>query len=664
MKWRIYFQMLLVAVAALCFATACSDDDDPVTDPDNPNPSTGSVTLTVSVSDVAETSAKMTVQSSDATVHYRYGSVLKSELDAAGDSAFASALIAQVAEDAASKNVSVEEYVTSALSSGSRTYALSSLVSDTEYYAYALAVNTDGSAASSLAKAAFTTPAVVIVPAFTLTVTGDASSNSVPFTLAANDEDMYYMLDTVSGDSNSESDFATLVSNFYASMYQMYGGQYSMEFLVDYFSSQGSMESRFSGLAPGSTYRLAVAGVGVDGQVCTDVFFSDSFTTASVPGDMFTIDILEVTATTVSLSIVPANESIQYAVLVSEASVLANYASPQDFFATAVTYGASDWEILSGSKKGTLGGLDPCTEYIIWAVGLDSNAEMSTLGTYESVTTTEGVSSPEYEAWLGTWSVTSASSMMTESPKTFEITIAEQVPGISYYLSGWTVADGNNADDQMGQLLKTYPVTAKFDDQTYHFVVEANESLGQSRDGYYIFYIATGYLQAAQEYAYVPLDWEDVIALDGTIIDGNTAKVEGGVEPVSYSDAYGNTVDDDLVVLSIDFLGSQDGNSWYYMSVADEYVYAYNGSYYIDAPVGPYTLTKKAASASAGRKAASTQLPVKTVKEGVFNSGMRTIDRSEVNSLAVEKSDVSTMYFEGTKSLLRPIVGTRQVQRK
>ena len=48
--------------------------------------------------------------------------------------------------------------------------------------------------------------------------------------------------------------------------------------------------------------------------------------------------------------------------------------------------------------------------------------------------------SPEYQAWLGTWTVTSTSSEKSKQPITFDITLAKKVANTSYSLTGWDIS--------------------------------------------------------------------------------------------------------------------------------------------------------------------------------------------------------------------------------
>lgn len=60
--------------------------------------------------------------------------------------------------------------------------------------------------------------------------------------------------------------------------------------------------------------------------------------------------------------------------------------------------------------------------------------------------------SPEYQAWLGTWTVTSTSAEVTNAPVTFDVTFSKKVANSTYSVAGW----GSSV------YRLQYPVTADF----------------------------------------------------------------------------------------------------------------------------------------------------------------------------------------------------------
>lgn len=49
-----------------------------------------------------------------------------------------------------------------------------------------------------------------------------------------------------------------------------------------------------------------------------------------------------------------------------------------------------------------------------------------------------------YKNNLGTWTVTSTSSVLTKKPLTFDITIEQNVANKSFYVSGWAISTLRN----------------------------------------------------------------------------------------------------------------------------------------------------------------------------------------------------------------------------
>ncbi len=176
MKFR---NLLLMALAAfsLTFA-ACEKDDgvgveddgteetpggeDPT--PDDPD----EVTFAISVSDITATGATVSVVPSDATVTYYFAAIEKSTFDSYSDAqTFATEYIAEV-----KSYVELLGYEFSdLLSQGNDSYSYAgTFTASTEYYAFAVGVDTDGTVTTDVATEAFTTgEAVASDNTFTVT---------------------------------------------------------------------------------------------------------------------------------------------------------------------------------------------------------------------------------------------------------------------------------------------------------------------------------------------------------------------------------------------------------------------------------------------------------------------------------------------------------------
>lgn len=98
--------------------------------------------------------------------------------------------------------------------------------------------------------------------------------------------------------------------------------------------------------------------------------------------------------------------------------------------------------------------LDPGTEYTVYAFGVDvATQQMTTsrITRYKFTTTTPTEASEAYKDWLGTWTVTSTSSEVSNAPISFDVTIAEKAPDVSFDLTGWSIWS-----------VRTVPVTVNF----------------------------------------------------------------------------------------------------------------------------------------------------------------------------------------------------------
>ena len=167
---------MALAAFSLTFA-ACEPTEEPVVDdgteevpggddttPDDP----AEVTFAISVSDITATGATVSVVPSDATVTYYFAAIEKSTFDSYSDAqTFATEYIADV-----KSYVELLGYeLSDMLSQGNDSYSYAgTFTASTEYYAFAVGVDTDGTVTTDVATEAFTTgEAVASDNTFTVT---------------------------------------------------------------------------------------------------------------------------------------------------------------------------------------------------------------------------------------------------------------------------------------------------------------------------------------------------------------------------------------------------------------------------------------------------------------------------------------------------------------
>lgn len=188
---------------------------------------------------------------------------------------------------------------------------------------------------------------------------------------------------------------------------------------------------------------LVVDGVSIEEMTWSGGMFTDEMSGAriqeTVSNNKFTFAVSDIKATSVNVETTPtvANEYYYFDVVPSSA-----FASASD---EEILYelmdGITSMNQLSLGKMMKTLTVDSDTEYIPCAFGL----KIVNGWIYPITELAKGTAfmsgqgdpmSPEYQAWLGTWTVTSTSSEKSKQPITFDITLAKKVANTSYSLTG------------------------------------------------------------------------------------------------------------------------------------------------------------------------------------------------------------------------------------
>lgn len=192
---------------------------------------------------------------------------------------------------------------------------------------------------------------------------------------------------------------------------------------------------------------LVVDGVSIEEMTWSGGMFTDEVSGAriqeTVSNNKFTFAVSGIKATSVDVATTPtvANEYYYFDVVPSSA-----FASASD---EEILYelmdGITSMNQLSLGKMMKTLTVDFDTEYIPCAFGL----KIVNGWIYPITELAKGTAfvsgqgdpmSPEYQAWLGTWTVTSTSSEKSKQPITFDITLAKKVANTSYSLTGWDIS--------------------------------------------------------------------------------------------------------------------------------------------------------------------------------------------------------------------------------
>ena len=219
---------------------------------------------------------------------------------------------------------------------------------------------------------------------------------------------------------------------------------------------------------------LVVDGVSIEEMTWSGGMFTDEVSGAriqeTVSNNKFTFAVSDIKATSVNVEATPTVANEYYYFDVVPSSAFAN-ASDEDILYELMDGITSINQLSLGKMMKTLT-VDSDTEYIPCAVGLKIvNGRI-----YPITELAKGTAfmsgqgdpmSPEYQAWLGTWTVTSTSAEVTNAPVTFDVTFSKKVANSTYSVAGW----GSSV------YRLQYPVTADFNAADGSFTMKNNQEL-------------------------------------------------------------------------------------------------------------------------------------------------------------------------------------------
>lgn len=219
---------------------------------------------------------------------------------------------------------------------------------------------------------------------------------------------------------------------------------------------------------------LVVDGVSIEEMTWSGGMFTDEVSGAriqeTVSNNKFTFAVSDIKATSVNVEATPTVANEYYYFDVVPSSAFAN-ASDEDILYELMDGITSMNQLSRGKMKKTLT-VDSDTEYIPCAFGL----KIVNGWVYPITELAKGTAfmsgqgeplSPEYQAWLGTWTVTSTSAEVTNAPVTFDVTFSKKVANSTYSVAGW----GSSV------YRLQYPVTADFNAADGSFTMKNNQEL-------------------------------------------------------------------------------------------------------------------------------------------------------------------------------------------
>lgn len=328
---------------------------------------------------------------------------------------------------------------------------------------------------------------------------------------------------------------------------------------------------------------LKVDGVSIESMTWSGGMFTDDVTGAriqeTVSDNTFTFAVSDVTATSAKVKATPtvANEYYYFDVVPSSAFAST---SDEDILYELMDGITSMNQLSLGGAEKTLT-VDSDTEYVPCGFGLKVvNGwlyPITDLVKGTAFTSGQGdPMSPEYSAWIGTWTVTSTSSEVSKQPISFDITLAKKVSNSTYSLTGWDIS--------VRRL--TWSGTANFDESDNSFVIMNGQELPYADPNGTPYLIARG------------------IAASGTyIVSGNYPALTGvmnsdGTANVScYS---GEFSDGEAFTVGTVGIFIDTGGSYGAYGPATGFTSG-------DHPIGPFKMVKKSASGVSVKVAAPTK---------------------------------------------------------
>ena len=257
--------------------------------------------------------------------------------------------------------------------------------------------------------------------------------------------------------------------------------------------------------------------------------------------NQFTIDISDLTFSSVTVSVTPTidDEYYQWAVFPkSRIATMSDKAIMRELVDELNSYLDQGFEpeiILSalaymGPSEGTFEDqLSPETDYVAVAFGLavleDGSAFTSTTDLFKKEFTSDEMPPLEedYAAWIGTWEVTSTTSEKTQSPLTFMVTFSVKVPNNTLNMTGLSVTT----------LRSAYSVVADYDSETGMITIANQQKVGVTGD-YDIKYVS----RVPYNGSYTILTGE-YIGMGGMLNPGNTTATMVGNKLSSGWEIYG-----------------------------------------------------------------------------------------------------------------------------
>ncbi|WP_418409082.1 DUF4302 domain-containing protein [Alistipes sp.] len=273
---------------------------------------------------------------------------------------------------------------------------------------------------------------------------------------------------------------------------------------------------------------------------------------------------LTTTFNSVKVKATPSN-SDKYYVTVLPAWEAEGYTDKE--LQTMICAGLTSAKLYSGVKTVTFSYLYDEAEYVVLGFGVDPNyMSASTKIFRQSVTTAKlpDAMTDAYKAWLGTWTVTSASSEKSKTSYSFDIVIRPRTQNGTYFIRGWGYTS----------LKDDYEFYVSYTSSTKSFKIYKRTGIATLDDG--------GSLQLLPRYQHHTTGAYGLLNTSGVCLE---AKPDGDGKGVVTGAEGKLTSGDGYTITSVDFWNVKNGSN-YYLTAMDPYTYQ-------DFFVGPYTMVRK-----------------------------------------------------------------------
>ena len=267
-----------------------------------------------------------------------------------------------------------------------------------------------------------------------------------------------------------------------------------------------------------------------------------------------------------------------------------------DVMASYATKGLVEDQMVEGLAAGT--------DYVAYAfcVNMNTGEARSAATIYEFKTLDAQTFDAEYEAMLGTWTVTSKSSEVAGTPMTFELTFAHKKSNIYFDVYGWA----GNAQVANYPILATYKSADEENDALFYFTEQfTNTQLNTQYGMTQMALLGRYYDSDTKTYAWVGITGAPCLV--GGLNTETTATLnpwtaeyeneDGTTGSVTYSGA-----DIACYILEGDYAG-------YLLTMSEDF------------PVGPFTMTKK------------VETETQSVSTNLFETEMSSIRVAKLNQV-------------------------------